>query len=300
MSASTRSRLHGAWRFARGLSRGLRMGAFFPPDGRRPGAPAPGGTDPAPPPPRQGLGRLPELTWFALSRHRLPLPGLERPLRILHLTDVHLREPAPWLDTLCKRLRDIECDLVLLTGDVVTRGWQPAAVDQFLGALPDAPLGHFAIMGNWEHWSGAPPARWAPLLAAHGVRLLRDEVVDLGPLRLGGTDDMLAGAPAPAQVRAAMAQGDSPGVLMTHSPAMFPALAGPGVDLVLAGHSHGGQVRLPRLGALWVPRGTGAYVAGWYPLDDSWLFVSRGVGWSVAPFRLHCPPELALIELLPA
>ena len=72
------------------------------------------------------------------------------------------------------------------------------------------------------------------------------------------------------------------------------------MHLVLAGHSHGGQVRVPGLGALWVPRGTGPYVAGWYEQDGSHLFVSRGAGWSIAPLRWGCPAEIALLELRPA
>ncbi len=68
---------------------------------------------------------------------------------------------------------------------------------------------------------------------------------------------------------------------------------------MLSGHSHGGQFRLPGVGALFVPRATGAYVAGWYEQDGTHLFVNRGIGWSIAPLRLWCPPELAEIQLVP-
>lgn len=278
-----------AWRFVRGVSRGLRMGAFFPPEGRRPGAAAPLGSEEWPLPSPAGMVR---------SHHRLPVVGLTRPLTLLHLSDVHLRRSSPWVAALCAALRGLSADLVLLTGDVVTRGWQEAAVRAFLEALPPARLGRFAVMGNWEHWSGAHPASWGALLAAHGVRLLRDEVVDTGPLRLAGTEDLLAGVSDPRALRARLPPGP-PTVVLSHSPGMFPALAGPGVSLVLSGHSHGGQVRIPGLGALWVPRGTGPYVAGWYERQGTALFVSRGVGWSIAPVRTGCPPELAEITLSP-
>ncbi len=294
------SRAGAAWRFVSGVSRGLRMGAFFPPGGRKPGSPAPGGSTEQPHPASvqdaRGIAR------FARTDHHIDLPGLARPLTLLHLSDVHLRGPQPWVDQLCAALAQEDADLVLLTGDLVTRGWSPAVVGRFLDALPSPPLGRFAVMGNWEHWAGARAPDWPALLADHGVRLLDDEILDLGPLRLAGSDDLLAGSPDAAGLRARLAdhpEDGPPTVVMTHSPGMFPALRGPGADLVLSGHSHGGQVRVPGLGALWVPRGTGPYVAGWYQEAGSALFVHRGVGWSIAPLRLGCPPELARIHLRP-
>lgn len=284
-----------AWRFVRGVSRGLAVGTFFPTRSDRPAASAPGGSEETPLPPRRGAD-LPG--GLVLSRHRLALAGLERPLRLLQLSDVHLRGPAPWVGHLLDRVSERRPDLVLLTGDIVTRGWSEAVIRSFLDALPDAPLGRFAVMGNWEHWADAPPARWSALLAEHGVRLLQDEIVHLSGLRLAGTDDLLAGVTDPVGLRARLPPG-APTVVLSHSPAILPALAGPGVDLVLSGHAHGGQLRLPGLGALWVPRGTGAQVAGWYEERGTHQFVSRGVGWSIAPVRLRCPPELVEIELLP-
>ncbi len=288
-----------AWTFVRGVSRGVRKGDLFPAAGRRSPAAAPGGTVETET--AGGVWRRlrEEVGWFVQSEHRIELPGLTAPLRVLHLTDVHLRAEGPWLDALCARLEALPSpDLVLLTGDIVTRGWTEAAVLRFLGALPAARLGRFAILGNWEWWAGAPPIRWRPLLEGAGVRLLVNEVVDLGALILGGTDDHLAGKVDLHAFRAILPLG-RPTVVMTHSPAAFAALAGPPVHLVLAGHSHAGQLRLPMLGAMWVPKGTDQWIAGWYEAEGSHLYVGRGLGWSIAPVRLRCPPELALIHLLP-
>lgn len=237
-----------------------------------------------------------EHRWFQVTEHDLTVPGLVEPLTILHLTDVHIRAPGPDLSEICRRLREMRPDLVLITGDIVTRGWTPDAVSQFLDALPPAPLGRFAVMGNWEYWADAPPGPWAERLAQHGVTLLREQWEDVGPLIIAGTDDQWAGDPDPAALLRGLPAG-RPVVMMTHSPDLFPRLVDPRVRLVLAGHTHGGQVRLPGLGALWSPKGTGPYVGGWYQQDDTHLFVSRGLGWSVAPLRLYCPPELAWLRL---
>ena len=293
------TQVRNAARFAVGLSRGLRMGDFFPPSGRLPPGTAPGGSE-EPARPAAPLTRArEEVGWFSVSEHRVPVPGLRRRIEVLHLTDVHLRVPDPWLDALADSLAQLRPDLIALTGDIVTRGWKREAVDRFLSALPDAPLGTFAVMGNWEYWAGAPPHHWAPVLTDHDIRLLVDEWMEVDGLVVAGTDDKLAGQP---DVRAAL--GDrptrTPTLVLTHSPALFPKLVAPDVAVVLAGHSHAGQVRLPLLGATWVPRGTGEFVGGWYRDGESHLFVSRGVGWSIAPVRFQCRPELARIVLEPA
>ncbi len=292
---SPRPRLADRIGFLRSLSKGLARGAFFPDRGAGPPAPAPGGSAP-PPRPRWGNGAGD----FQPTTHRLTLAGLGRPLSIWHLTDIHIREQGPWLDALCAATAALPpADLVLLTGDLVTTGWRPAAARQWLASLPTGRLGRFAVLGNWEHWAGAATPAWTALLAEAGVQLLRNACVPAGPVDVLGTDDHLAGTLAlGAPLRARRA--GRPTIGLTHSPAAAPTLARCGIPLILAGHSHAGQVRLPWLGALWVPMGTGRYVGGWYPLGESQLFVGRGVGWSIAPVRLRCPPELARIELAPA
>ena len=271
-------------------------GTMFPADSRRRPDEAPGGTT------RRVaagglLGRILELERVDLVEHRLTVPELDRPLTLLQLSDVHIRAADHRLDRIVEALAPLKPDLVVLTGDVVTRGWTDEAVSKLLSALPDAPLGKFAVMGNWEHWGDASPDVWAPVLERHGIRLLMDEVVDLGGLSLAGTDDFYAGEPDAAAVLQRL--DGRPAVVLSHSPGLFPELAKEGVRLVLSGHTHGGQVILPLLGAFFVPKGSGRYVAGWYRQAESWLYVSVGVGWSLAPYRRHCPPELVPHHLAP-
>lgn len=292
------SRIGNAVRYVRSLSKGIARGDLFPVAGRPAPAHAPQGSSR---PIRRGgpLRRAwSEATWFDEAQHEVAIAGLDAPLEVLHLTDVHLAAMAPWVDRLRTTLLHVRPpDLLVLTGDLVTRGWTPATVDRFLGALPEARLGRFAIYGNWEHWSGATGPTWRHRLAQHGVQLLVNEAADAGPVRVVGTDDHLAGSADAA----ALLPGDGrPTIVLTHSPAYFPEVVHDDVALVLAGHSHAGQWRLPGLGVPWVPKGTGAYVGGWYQQDRTWLHVSPGLGWSIAPVRLWCPPELSRIRLVPA
>lgn len=292
------TRLRNALRFARGISKAVDRGHSFTRYSRAPMAEAPGGSHH--PERRASIPRRlrQEFGWFEHSVHVLPTAGLSEPLRLLHLSDVHVRAPSDWLQALCAELPAYEADLILLTGDIVTRGWSEAAAGAFLDALPQARLGRFAVMGNWEYWGGADPEPWGRFLEAHGVRLLQNEGVDLGPIALAGVDDLLAGEPDPDAALAGLPD-DKPTIVMAHSPAIFPALARPPVRLVLSGHSHAGQLRIPLLGAPFLPLGTGPYVGGWFQERGVQLFVSRGIGWSIAPVRLHCPPELAEIRLMP-
>jgi predicted MPP superfamily phosphohydrolase len=116
-------------------------------------------------------------------------------------------------------------------------------------------------------------------------------------LWLAGLDDDLSGAPDVAAAEREVPVGGF--VLgLFHSPASFGRVAGRW-PLALAGHTHGGQVRVPLLPPLWLPGGSGDYVAGWYEEAGSRLFVSRGVGTSIAPLRFFCRPEVALVTLRP-
>ncbi len=283
------------WRgYGRAIVRSIRRGDTFPAAGRVPARDAPGGTTRT----LVRHGRS-EIDTLEVSVHRVPVPGLARTVRVLHISDVHLRT----LDAGVERLIDAiaarpPCDVLALTGDVVTRGWTHAAVHRFLGALPEAPLGRFAVMGNWEHWSGATPDVWEPIIASHGIRLLRDAWVTAGPIHVIGTEDLLAGKADVARAFEGVPP-DRPALVLTHSPAILPEVARPPARVVLAGHTHGGQVRLPLLGPVFLPRGSGAYPWGWYSHHDVHLFVSRGLGWSVAPVRWRAPPEIAEVELVP-
>jgi predicted MPP superfamily phosphohydrolase len=87
-------------------------------------------------------------------------------------------------------------------------------------------------------------------------------------------------------------------IALFHSPVFFEEAAG-SCELALSGHTHGGQVRLPPLGPLWLPPMCGRYVEGWYDLNGSRMYVSRGIGTSILPIRFMCRPELAIITLMP-
>ena len=147
----------------------------------------------------------------------------------------------------------------------------------------------FACPGNHEDWAG-PEA--AACYERAGVPLLADRSVAL----LGGRL-VLHGIAGPRPLPGA--RFDTPGydVVLCHYPTVLPRIAGPGVELVLAGHTHGGQVCLPGGHALVLPFESGDFVAGWFEDRGTRLFVSRGVGTTALPVRAFCRPEVAVLRL---
>ncbi|MCU0622103.1 MAG: metallophosphoesterase [Gemmatimonadales bacterium] len=238
-----------------------------------------------------------------LTRHDVALRGLPAAfdgLRIAQLTDLHLpaRANADAGRRALALLAAERPDVVLHTGDMLeTLDAADALVA--LARAARGTLATFATLGNWEWYCGCTPPVARDLWAGAGVQLLDNECgwVERGGERLAivGIDDPVRGRPDVA--RATAASGDAPSVVAVHAPglaASLPARAAP--SLVLSGHTHGGQVRLPGLPAF-TPSGSGPFVSGWYGVPAGSLYVSRGVGTSSVRARLNCPAELPVFTL---
>jgi uncharacterized protein len=234
-----------------------------------------------------------EPNWIEVRRSSIPAP-VDRPIRIAHLSDLHTRQIGfreRQLHTLLDREHP---DAIVITGDVATPGGTPSHYFRMLRQL-HAPLGVWLVEGNWEHWLPFP--RGDSLRDSTGVRLLLNDSAQLtGRVWLVGLDDPSVGDPEPARALQSVPPDAWPIALM-HAPGYFERIA-TRFPLALAGHTHGGQIRLP----FWTPyrpRGSGRFVDGWYASGKSRLYVSRGIGTSMLPARLFCRPELAIMTLVP-
>jgi hypothetical protein len=255
-----------------------------------------------------------------VTRHRLH-DGAGRTIRIVQLTDLHLRTVGAHEERVAEAVHALRPELLVLTGDAIDRPGDLSLLERFLSLLPSAPH-RLAILGNWEHWAGVDLDGLARVYARQGWQLLRNASV---PLRFGvaellvtGLDDLVGGAP---DVRAALA-GVAPRphhLLLAHCPAhreALPAAARVGIptssagstasgddidprlltpQVMLAGHTHGGQVALFGWAPL-RPPGSGRYVQGWYRDAATALYVSRGIGTSIVPARFCAAPEIAFFE----
>ncbi|MCO4773669.1 MAG: metallophosphoesterase [Deltaproteobacteria bacterium] len=254
-----------------------------------------------------------EPDWIELSHHTVvasPESGLRAPLRIAHVTDLHTEGMGGREEKVMRLLRQEAPDVIVVTGDTVTTDGTGAGYRAVWSGLVGvgARRGVLNVRGNWEYWvtgalrteGRATPAGSSERMAdSVGVLTLVNRSTALrDDLWVLGLDDPLAGQPDREATRQGV-PGDVYRVGLMHSPEIAGEFA-QDVDLVLAGHSHGGQIVLPLLGSPYLPPGVGTFVGGWYEEHGTPIFVSRGIGTSVLPVRFNCRPELAIIDLVPA
>ncbi|MGQ9851658.1 MAG: metallophosphoesterase [Aggregatilineaceae bacterium] len=247
-----------------------------------------------------------ETRWLRITRLAVRIRGLPPAFagyRIVHLSDIHLgvrlnEARLPLIVAAANR----ECpDLIAITGDFVTGGRDGLQTGRALLAGLHAPDGVWGVLGNHDYTVGAK--RVADMLAQAGIGLLCNAAHSLhrGPakLALAGVDDMIHGAP---NLQAALHDlpPDQLVILLAHAPDFAArAAADPRVVLQLSGHSHGGQVRLPGVRPLVLPRGGKAYPQGLYTIGGLQLYVSAGTGTGWFVLRLNCRPEMVVLTLHP-
>jgi predicted MPP superfamily phosphohydrolase len=201
-------------------------------------------------------------------------------------------------------------DLVVLTGDFVTVGFfesrAHARRHAWTAAIPcaeilsrlEAPMGRFAILGN--HDSESNPKMVRGVIQSHGIPLLKNQsvAIERGPARiwLAGVDDALRGTP---DLGAAIEKipPNEVIVLLAHEPDFADEAALTPVDLQLSGHSHGGQIWIPGIGAPWLPPLGKLYPRGLYQVENLTLYTNVGLGTIRVPIRINAVPEVTLITL---
>jgi uncharacterized protein len=240
-----------------------------------------------------GYGRFvePRRVEFTIHRHGFGAAADARPFSFAQISDLHFTHAGSVHEDIARELQRLLPDFIVLTGDSVNGTADLPVLDEFLSLLPRVPL--FAILGNWERWGRIDVARFRRMMERRGGRLLVNESVLHGDLLLTGLDDLVGGRPDHAAALRG-APDSAHRLLLAHCPLQRDLLPPTGrpFDLVISGHTHGGQVR-PFGWAPIRPRGSGPYVAGWYD-GGSPLYVSRGVGTSVLPIRLGARPEIAV------
>jgi len=231
-------------------------------------------------------------------------PRTARPLRIAFLSDLHAGTHAgdvARLGAIVAEAAAYNPDLVLHGGDFVNMqpfgGGRiaPRVIAAILGRL-DAPLGRFAVLGNHDYTYGIDEI--AQALRDHGITVLSDEK---RTLRHDGHEFDLVGLPDARELRpsgrALLAGLERPTIVLAHDPEWFAHIP-PGPHLTLAGHTHGGQVVLPRLGALTnASRAPRRWTYGHVIEDGRQLYVTSGIGTSGIPLRIGMPPEFAVIDV---
>jgi predicted MPP superfamily phosphohydrolase len=248
---------------------------------------------------------------IVVTRHALNSVGSREDdpaLRVVQLTDLHLRRVGRHDRRIAETVNRLQPGVLVMTGDMIDRSDRIGELDKFMSLLKPGPV-MLATLGNWEHWSRLDLGALAAMYKSHDCQLLVNESVIVSKAHrtavVSGLDDWTSSKPD----LAAALSGIPPHanhIVLAHSPLYRDDLvnligrrdeiiANRDFACVLSGHTHGGQVTF--LGwAPVLPEGSGRYVSGWYHDAKPPLYVSRGLGTSVAPIRFGSAPEIAVFE----
>ena len=246
--------------------------------------------------------------WLQVNRVTISVPGLPSQFdgfSLAHASDLHLGGLVRSEDgrTIVDRIMDLGADTIVLTGDLVD--FTSAPSDGTGHVIRDvfsrlcAPKGVYAVLGNHDYYAG--PEDVASAVAASGVTLLRNEGLLLehsgSKLWLAGVNSVQLGQ---HDLDAALwdAPPGIPVILLAHEPDYADVVAkDERVTLQLSGHSHGGQICIPRLGPVRKTHMGRKYIYGLHRVGKMWLYINPGTGMAILPVRLNCPPEITLLRL---
>ncbi len=246
---------------------------------------------------------LVEPNWIEVVRSVEYLPMI-RPiapdLTLVHISDIHIASLGYRERRAIEIIDDAHPDIIVISGDLVRGHDHREELRSFLGALR-ARYGKFVVWGNHDYRDRVP-GTWGPeVVESAGFTLLRNSSRTIlypgGKIVIAGLDDPVTGHDNLRLAMARVSRSDAC-ILVAHSPDVVRDLGNWDIDLVLAGHTHGGQVRLPIVGALYIPYASRDHQQGWFDVArDVRLHVSRGLGWSWLPVRFLCRPTIDVITL---
>ena len=227
-----------------------------------------------------------------VTRHNIATT-LGASIKIAHLTDIHTSGAGRRERKMLQLVESEQPDIIVITGDSINITSDYPGLREVLSRL-HAPMGVWVVRGNHEDWW--PVQNEDEFYQSTGSTLLLNSSRQVRDgLWLVGFDDVYGGRPDEDKAFAGVPE-TAYKIALFHSPLFFEKIIGR-CDLALAGHTHGGQVRLPLIGPLWLPPFSGDFVAGWFEKHGTRMFVSRGVGTSILDVRFMSRPEIAIITL---
>jgi uncharacterized protein len=252
-----------------------------------------------------GYGLYIEPNWFEVKEISLNLPHLSPAFdgyKVVQISDIHADRyfRISNLDTVAQKINDQHPDLVVLTGDYVSKGRVPEAVGAIAASFRqiEAKDGILAVLGNHDYWAKAKDVTRE--LTRYQIKLLKNQLVTINrgseQLSIGGVDDVWAGKP---DLKAVLKElGSKQGaILLAHEPDFADiAAASHQFDLELSGHSHGAQVRVPFSNVV-LPYLGRKYPHGQYQVLDMIQYTNRGIGLGGIPVRFNCRPEITSFVL---
>lgn len=242
-----------------------------------------------------------------VNTYKIPVPNLPtefRGFRIVHLTDVHYGPltPASFIRRVFEKANSIGADIIVCTGDYILEnngGDSSALIDtvwRMLGKLR-AKSGVCSVLGNHDHWGSFARSMSWMRKTGQDVRHKAVPIERNGKrIWIGGAGDYLEDNLGIDKAFKNVPENESK-ILLAHNPDSADSKFDTKIDLMISGHTHGGQVALPFLGAPVLPVSNKKYSSGFIRSANTNLFISKGIGWAIFPVRFNCFPEIAILEL---
>ena len=223
-------------------------------------------------------------------------------IKIVQITDLHFDQLRYFHKAIAKKINSIKPDLIFITGDSVDDTSKIDSLGEFLNRI-DKSILKYAITGNWEYWGHVDLAKLSKVYSDNNCELLINEnrtiTIRNREISIIGIDDLVGGnADFPKAIDEL--KHSETNIVLSHCPQHRDIIARQkgdlNIDLVLSGHTHGGQITF--LGIVpFKPRGSGRYMKGWYEDKEPKMYVSKGVGTSVLPVRFGARAEVVVIDV---
>ncbi|HYG34537.1 MAG TPA: metallophosphoesterase [Clostridia bacterium] len=232
--------------------------------------------------------KLLEPEWIRVRRLRI---GTGQPAhRLVHITDIHHKGDHEFLRRMVNKINALSPDFVCFTGDLIEEEEHLEEAQKILAEIK-SPL--FGVPGNHDYWAKIKFDGLVRCCAATGGAWLMDQDI----VTCNGKITILGAACLSSKQPPLRQRPGTRNIFLMHYPAWVHKLEGQRFDLLLAGHSHGGQVRIPFIGPVITPFGVEKYDMGLFETPSGPLYVNPGIGWFAVPIRFNCRPEITVVEL---
>jgi len=254
-----------------------------------------------------GYARFIEPKRLSLTRQSIlhnKIPNSFNGKKIVQFSDTHLNEffTIERLEEIVQSINAQKPDIIVFTGDLIDEANRYSRVEEIVPVLQKltAPLGKYAIFGNHDH-GGYGTDIYAEIMNSSGFTLLQNQAVDVvndqqEKIVIAGIDDLILGRPDWERTLGAV-NSDTFTILLAHEPDALHFAKHFQVHLQLSGHSHGGQIKIPFFGPLYTPPYAEDFHEGIYEVDQTILYVNRGLGTTRLPYRFLSVPELTVFTL---
>lgn len=219
--------------------------------------------------------------------------------KIVQISDLHLNRYGAKEEKVVSILKNIKPDLLIISGDFYGREYNLTGIEDFIDRIKDTITADIlATYGNWDHMGGI--IKLESLLESKNLTLLNNNNTRIMKgndfINIAGVDDPYTGYD---KIKSALSgiDFDHFTILVAHAPDITKNLNSEKFDLIISGHTHGGQVSFPLLQKIWVPTDTD-YVRGMYDTQWGKLYINRGIGTSLLPVRFFCSPEITVFRLV--